>query len=241
MNSIYKIEINGLSYVGLTKRDPNIRLKEHIRAARRDKRDKSKLDKAILSGSPINIEILESGNIDLPEREKYWINYYNTLENGYNSTSGGEWVKDYKWTNKQKLEISKQRKGKKFTEEHKKNISKGKMGHITSEETKEKLRLSQLGLITSEETKEKMRASAKKACSLRKNKKKFNVFNKEGELIFTSNGDLPRKCEEYGIKYQALLNTYKKNNTLYESSMSKAKAITHSNIQFEGWYARIIK
>ena len=34
---------------------------------------------------------------DLDEREKYWIAYYNSYENGYNSTLGGRDTELYKW------------------------------------------------------------------------------------------------------------------------------------------------
>lgn len=36
------------------------------------------------------IEIEECNNDNLNEREKYWIKYYNSVENGYNATYGGE-------------------------------------------------------------------------------------------------------------------------------------------------------
>jgi len=39
------------------------------------------------------IELLETTTIDnLNEREKYWISYYNSYKNGYNSTLGGDGV-----------------------------------------------------------------------------------------------------------------------------------------------------
>jgi group I intron endonuclease len=102
---------------------------------------------------------------ELNDKEKYYIKKYNTLNEGYNSTSGGDggghWI--YKKTDEEILELSekksKKMKGRVFsdetrkkmsesgkkkiiTDEHRKNIGKGvrKRGGIPhTEETKKKL------------------------------------------------------------------------------------------------------
>jgi len=69
-------------------------------------------------------EILEQ-NIDrnkLADREKYWIEHYDTYSNGYNSTKGGDGTNGFKHTPETKLKISRSNKGKKKTIEHCKNI-----------------------------------------------------------------------------------------------------------------------
>ncbi len=96
------------------------------------------------------IELLED-NIPIEEidqREKYYIDYYNTFTNGYNMTTGGQGVHGYRHTNNTKQKISnnsekmwteikrdesryneimikrsKSLKGKKFSESHRKAIS----------------------------------------------------------------------------------------------------------------------
>lgn len=42
-------------------------------------------------------EIEEVENKQLDEREKYWIKYYNSYYDGYNSTIGGRLVELYDW------------------------------------------------------------------------------------------------------------------------------------------------
>lgn len=41
--------------------------------------------------------IEEVSNDKLDEREKYWINYYDSYNNGYNSTLGGRATQLYNW------------------------------------------------------------------------------------------------------------------------------------------------
>lgn len=65
-------------------------------------------------------------NIDsLNEQEKYYIAYYDSMNSGYNSKSGG---KNSIPTKEVCQKISKSNKGKIFTKEHCKNISKTKVG-----------------------------------------------------------------------------------------------------------------
>jgi len=110
-----------------------------------------KIPKAIAKkyGKNIFEKIILENNIDslekLSEREKYYINFYDTFNNGYNLTmggeGGGEWI--YKWP-KDKI----------------KNFLKKKSEisalHKHSPETKEKLRQIHLGMKASEEAKRKM-------------------------------------------------------------------------------------
>jgi len=87
-----------------------------------------------------NLETLEevTENDSLNEREQYWISFYNSLNDGYNSTSGGDSKKI-------------------VSEETKAKMSKALKGRIMSEETRLKMKISQTGKKESEETKEKKR------------------------------------------------------------------------------------
>lgn len=90
MGYIYLItnKINGVKYVGQTSRDIEIRFLEHCT----EKRGHSKLHNAIQKYGWQNFEVtqLEECPINqLDEREKYWIKYYDTFNNGYNLTLGG--------------------------------------------------------------------------------------------------------------------------------------------------------
>ena len=51
----------------------------------------------VLAMESLGKEIEEVENSELDVREKYWINYYDSYNNGYNSTLGGKLVELYNW------------------------------------------------------------------------------------------------------------------------------------------------
>lgn len=85
---MYTNKINGMKYIGQTICKLSKRHNEHL------KRDNSYIDRALRKYGESNflLEILED-NIDdteeLNNREIYWINYYDSFNNGYNLTKGG--------------------------------------------------------------------------------------------------------------------------------------------------------
>lgn len=88
MPYIYKITnlINNKIYIGLTTRTVDMRWKEHCR------HDSLEVDKAIQEYGKHNfmIETLEECDDSLLDvREQYWIDYYNSYNDGYNRTLGG--------------------------------------------------------------------------------------------------------------------------------------------------------
>ena len=96
------------------------------------------------------VEILESNLLE--EREKYYIEKYNTLNNGYNMTIGGDGKFGWKATSETKEKMKKSAKGRVLSEEWKKKISEAKKGCFGTftgkkhtEETKEKIRNSHKG------------------------------------------------------------------------------------------------
>lgn len=93
---IYNVDTNE-SYVGQTDKTIDYRFKEHIREAKRslrgEKRDFSFFHRALLyyGIDHFKIEMLEETSKELgDEREMYWIDYYDSYYNGYNSTKGGQ-------------------------------------------------------------------------------------------------------------------------------------------------------
>jgi group I intron endonuclease len=91
ISGIYKIEnkINGHKYIGCSK-NIYVRWQEH-------KKDSQQLDfplyRAIRKYGIDNFtfEIVEKCNIELLyEKEKFWITFYNSYDDGYNATRGGE-------------------------------------------------------------------------------------------------------------------------------------------------------
>lgn len=96
MIGIYKItnKLNGNSYIGLSV-DIERRWKVHKQRYKysSDKEYEKVLYKAFRKYGIENFDfsIVEECPIEkLREREKYWINYFNTFHKGYNATEGGE-------------------------------------------------------------------------------------------------------------------------------------------------------
>ena len=96
MGRIYKVEnkTNGTVYIGQTIRAISTRWDDHIRAATTQfhKDYHLPLHNAIrLYGKDnFNITLVEEcPNELLDEKEKYWIEYYDSYENGYNASLGG--------------------------------------------------------------------------------------------------------------------------------------------------------
>ena len=90
---IYKIEndINDKVYVGQTIQGIKIRYLQHLDKAK-DINDHTRLHSAMreLGTEHFYCTLLEECNeLDLDSREKYWINYFDSYNNGYNMTSGG--------------------------------------------------------------------------------------------------------------------------------------------------------
>ena len=88
-------DINQKQYIGKTEYE-NIqkRWKEHLRDYKKQRYEKRPLYDAMNKYGVKHFHIQEieyvPPEIDLEEREQYWINYYDTYHNGYNATKGGD-------------------------------------------------------------------------------------------------------------------------------------------------------
>ena len=93
MGLIYKITncINEKSYIGKTTITLEHRLKKHKESALTKD---TKFYRAVrkYGWENFRIEVLQDNIPDskINERERYWISYYNTFKEGYNSTIGGD-------------------------------------------------------------------------------------------------------------------------------------------------------
>ena len=148
---------NGKSYIGITCTSLEKRFGLNGSGYARHQR---KMYRAIQKYGWNNIkhEIIERDINSLEEansREQYWIKYYDSFYNGYNSTFGGEGTLGRQFSDEERERISRRvsgtgnpmygRSGKlapnygaKFSEEHKRLISEAQKGKIISESTKEK-------------------------------------------------------------------------------------------------------
>ena len=102
MGHIYKIEnkINGQIYIGQTVKSVEKRFQQHKNNSNKSYFSQIVLYKAFNKYGIENFkcsEIEEVPNELLDEREKYWIEYYDSYFNGYNSTLGGRLVQLYDW------------------------------------------------------------------------------------------------------------------------------------------------
>ena len=92
---IYKItnNINNHIYIGKTNTSIEYRFKRHIIDSKKDKLKYRPLYRAMNKYGIENFSISLVEECDenlLSEREQYWIKYYNSYENGYNATLGGD-------------------------------------------------------------------------------------------------------------------------------------------------------
>lgn len=94
MKYIYKIvnDLNSKVYIGQTTRSLEVRFHQHQMNALSSKYD-FKIYRAMrkYGVEHFAIELVEevAEEASLDERERYWIEYYNALHQGYNSTEGG--------------------------------------------------------------------------------------------------------------------------------------------------------
>lgn len=100
MGYIYKITniVNNKIYIGQTIRDIQSRWNQHINNAYNENDKNNHFHNAILKYGENSFSIViieECPDEVLNEREKYWINYYDSYNNGYNSTLGGEGYQKY--------------------------------------------------------------------------------------------------------------------------------------------------
>ena len=102
MGHIYKIQnkINNKIYIGQTVKPVEKRFNQHKNNYNKPYFSQLALYKAFNKYGLENFtfeEIEEVENSELDVREKYWINYYDSYNNGYNSTLGGKLVELYNW------------------------------------------------------------------------------------------------------------------------------------------------
>ena len=95
MPYIYKIthEVNGKAYIGKTMKTIAERWKEHLKDSQNIHQEHRPLYAAMqkYGTDKFSIEEVEScSDVELADRERYWIEYFGTFKYGYNATIGGD-------------------------------------------------------------------------------------------------------------------------------------------------------
>ena len=93
MGYIYKItnDINNKIYIGLTSRNLDIRFKEHLKDSKTDLNRPLYRAMNKYGAEHFIISLIEEVPDEiLSQREQYWISKYNTYQDGYNATMGGD-------------------------------------------------------------------------------------------------------------------------------------------------------
>lgn len=141
MFNIYLITntINQKYYVGITRKTLAVRWKHHLQTAA-TKKKRYAIHEAIrkYGSDAFIITLIET--TDDPSRECYWIKKYNSLEEGYNLTAGGDGTVQHKWSEEQRQQISDRTK---ILHEEKRV---GMYGKNHSDESREKIRQSHISL-----------------------------------------------------------------------------------------------
>jgi len=141
---IYKItNPNSKIYIG-----QSVNIKERFRGYKfcTKRKIKNKLMHSFQKYSYQNhiFEVIEECSVDLlNERERYWQEYYKSVENGLNCVYTNTSTKSGYSSEETKLKLSKSKLGKKQTISHREAISKGKKGKLLSKEIINNMKVAQ--------------------------------------------------------------------------------------------------
>lgn len=129
----------GKIYIGRTI-DIDRRMKDHEKKANSGSRTKFYEAIREYGLNDFDLSIIEDGvpECELDEKEIYYINIYNTVNDGYNTTIGGKGTVGYVFTEEDKIKISRASTGREVSKEVRDRISESQKGKIIPEETKMK-------------------------------------------------------------------------------------------------------
>ena len=169
-------KINGKKYIGLTSTQLCNRKAKHIYDARRG--DGLYFHRAIIKYGEDNFiwQILEKDVEidDLCKREVEYIQKYDTFNNGYNLTKGGEGLFGVKRSNETKIKIKKALTGKKRTKEQIENWKSSRIKNPLTKEQRDRMSIAQKGKIIKDETRIKLSNSLKGRMFSNEHKKKLS-------------------------------------------------------------------
>ena len=190
MGIIYCIHnlTTGKKYIGQTVEKMQRRVVRHFRTV-----NETKISRAIQKYSKYDfvygiVEEVGDKNL-LDAREKYWIKFYDTVENGFNIKEGGKCARGFKQS---QSSIEKRRQkliGKSLSEEHKQKLSEAHKGKILSKETVDKMIAYRTGRNLTESCKQKI--------SKAHSKKTYELKNNDGTILIIKN--LAKFCRDNNL------------------------------------------
>ena len=167
IQGIYEIQntVNGKRYIG-SSINIKTRWKQHKTTLKSGKSQSIKLQNAWnkYGGQSFKfniVEIVNGSKEELYKREQYWMDFFDSVENGYNMCPAAGSVAGIKRSEKTKEKLSKAITGKIRSEETKRKISESKKLENLSEETRMRISEAQKGKKLSLETREKISNSGK--------------------------------------------------------------------------------
>jgi group I intron endonuclease len=216
---VYKISniINEKVYIGCTYQSLTRRWRQHINLNTKNKNTilRKAFDKYGRENFSIHIIEVCASELQMFEREVYWINFYNSTQRsvGYNMTIGGDrgpirFGKDHPnygkpSTNPNWNEIIYRNLGKKMTEDHKQKFCMSNVGVPKSTEHKNKLSESHIKFYETNKYKQesKDKISAAKRCIISKkrtlilclnNYKVYDCYQDAAKALGVSAGNIPQ-------------------------------------------------
>lgn len=120
---IYKItnSLNNKCYIGKTYKSIQQRWKEHLKSCKKGECSNRPLYKAINKYGVSNFSIEELGKFEegiLEEKEIYYIDKYDSYNNGYNATLGGDGKRYFQYTDKEVIDEYLKTKNLNITSKH---------------------------------------------------------------------------------------------------------------------------
>jgi len=178
----------GKKYIGQTVEKLQRRVLRHFRTI-----NETKISRAVQKYSKYDFVygiVEEVSNVNfLDDREKYWIQFYDTVNNGFNIKDGGKCSRGFKQS---KSSIEKRRQkliGKPLSDRHKQKISIAHKGKVLSKETIDKM--------ISYRTGRKLTESCKGKISKSHSKNTYELKNSDGTILIIKN--LAKFCRENNL------------------------------------------
>ena len=196
--------IDNKSYIGQTVRSLKRRKQAHISESNL-KRDSYHFHQALFKYGHNNFkwEIIDTCKTikKLNELEIFYIGYYDTYNNGYNLTTGGNGKKGWIITEKARQNFSSANSGK----------NNPRYGVIVSEETRQKISNALMGIRPSKETRQKISKAKKgKFCGKNSSRAKAVIYN--GKLYES----MTELAKELQVHPTTIANRIKVNKSGYE-------------------------